>query len=68
MFLIFCRKVVSTINTKQEYCPIDGCIKEDSFMEKLQPKKYVPCALILVFKVQYVSERVILELLIKGHS
>lgn len=37
-------------------------------MEKLQPKKYVPCALILVFKVQYVSERVILELLIKGHS
>ncbi|KAB0390814.1 hypothetical protein E2I00_000878, partial [Balaenoptera physalus] len=44
--------VASTINTKQEYCPIGGCIKEDSFMEKLQPKKYVPCALILVFKVQ----------------
>ena len=62
LFLIFCPKVASTINTKQEYCPIGGCIKEDSFMEKLQPKKYVPCALILVFKVQYVSERVILEL------
>ncbi|KAJ8785697.1 hypothetical protein J1605_007294, partial [Eschrichtius robustus] len=48
--------VASTINAKQEYCPIGGCIKEDSFMEKLQPKKYVPCALILVFKVQYETE------------
>lgn len=45
LFLIFCLKVATTINTKQEYCPIDGCIKEDSFMGKLQPKKYVPCAL-----------------------
>ncbi|TKC49067.1 hypothetical protein EI555_002266, partial [Monodon monoceros] len=36
--------VVSTINTKQEYCPIDGCIKEDSFMEKLQPKKMKNCS------------------------
>ncbi|XP_060143732.1 RING finger protein 17 isoform X5 [Globicephala melas] len=37
-------EVVSTINTEQEYCPIDGCIKEDSFMEKLQPKKMKNCS------------------------
>ncbi|XP_067569967.1 RING finger protein 17 isoform X3 [Pseudorca crassidens] len=37
-------EVVSIINTEQEYCPIDGCIKEDSFMEKLQPKKMKNCS------------------------
>ncbi|KAB0372706.1 hypothetical protein FD755_015459 [Muntiacus reevesi] len=37
-------EVATTINTKQEYCPIDGCIKEDSFMEKLQPKKMRNCS------------------------
>jgi len=56
LFLIFCPKVATTISTKQEYCPIDGYIKEDSFMEKLPPKKYGPCALILVFKIHCISE------------
>lgn len=56
LFLIFCPKVATTINTKQEYCPTDGCIKEDSFMEKLPPKKYVLCALILVFEIHCISE------------
>ncbi|XP_057563202.1 RING finger protein 17 [Hippopotamus amphibius kiboko] len=37
-------EVATTINTKQGYCPIDGCIKEDSFMEKLQPKKMKNCS------------------------
>ncbi|XP_020770802.2 RING finger protein 17 isoform X2 [Odocoileus virginianus] len=37
-------EVATTINTKQEYCPIYGCIKEDSFMEKLQPKKMRNCS------------------------
>lgn len=68
MFLIFCPEVATTINTRQGYYPIDGCIKEDSLIEKLQPEKYVLCTLILIFKVQCISERVILELLIKCHS
>uniref|UniRef100_A0A8C6CTX3 Ring finger protein 17 n=1 Tax=Moschus moschiferus TaxID=68415 RepID=A0A8C6CTX3_MOSMO len=37
-------EVATTINTKQEYCPTDGCIKEDPFMEKLQPKKMRNCS------------------------
>ncbi|XP_055398597.1 RING finger protein 17 isoform X11 [Bubalus kerabau] len=37
-------EVATTINTKQEYCPTDGCIKEDSFMEKLPPKKMRNCS------------------------
>lgn len=59
LFLIlFCPKVVTTINMKEGYYPIDGCIKEDSFMENLQPKTYVLCALILAFKVQCIAETV----------
>ncbi|XP_072813815.1 RING finger protein 17-like isoform X4 [Vicugna pacos] len=37
-------EVATTINTKQGYCPIDGYIKEESFMEKLQPKKIKNCS------------------------
>uniref|UniRef100_A0AAA9TAP5 RING finger protein 17 n=1 Tax=Bos taurus TaxID=9913 RepID=A0AAA9TAP5_BOVIN len=37
-------EVATTISTKQEYCPIDGYIKEDSFMEKLPPKKMRNCS------------------------
>lgn len=46
LFLIlFCPKIATTINTRQGYYPVDGCIQEDSFMEKPQPKKYVLCTL-----------------------
>ncbi|XP_008054814.2 RING finger protein 17, partial [Carlito syrichta] len=31
-------EVTTTVNMKQGYYSIDGCIKEDSLMEKLQPK------------------------------
>lgn len=46
LFLIlFCPKVATTVNRRQGCYPLDGYDKEDSFMEKLQPKKYVFCAL-----------------------
>ncbi|XP_004401420.1 PREDICTED: RING finger protein 17 [Odobenus rosmarus divergens] len=32
-------EIATTINMRQGYYPTDGYIKEDSFMEKLQPKK-----------------------------
>ncbi|XP_037383279.1 RING finger protein 17 isoform X2 [Talpa occidentalis] len=32
-------EVATTTNWRQGYYPTDGCIKEDSFMEKKQPKK-----------------------------
>eukprot|EP00071_Canis_lupus_P054043 XP_543182.4 RING finger protein 17 isoform X2 [Canis lupus familiaris] len=37
-------EVATTINMRQGYYPTDGCIKEDSFMEKLQPKKTKNCS------------------------
>ncbi|XP_032694160.1 RING finger protein 17 [Lontra canadensis] len=37
-------EIATTINMRQGYCPTDGCIKEDSFMEKLQPKKIKICS------------------------
>lgn len=52
---------------RQGYYPTDGCIKEDSFMEKLQPKKYVLCVPISIFEVQCISERIIVASLIKYH-
>jgi hypothetical protein len=35
---------------RQGYYPVDGYIKEDSSMDKLQPKMYVLCAFILALK------------------
>ncbi|KAF6376704.1 ring finger protein 17 [Rhinolophus ferrumequinum] len=37
-------EVATTINTRQGYYPVDGCIQEDSFMEKPQPKKIKNCS------------------------
>ncbi|XP_070433853.1 RING finger protein 17 isoform X2 [Equus przewalskii] len=37
-------EVATTINTRQGYYPIDGCIKEDSLIEKLQPEKIKNCS------------------------
>ncbi|XP_020921069.1 RING finger protein 17 isoform X3 [Sus scrofa] len=37
-------EIATTMNTRQGYCPLDGHIKEDSFMEKLQPKKIKTCS------------------------
>ncbi|XP_032259301.1 RING finger protein 17 isoform X1 [Phoca vitulina] len=37
-------EIATTINRRQGYCPTDGYIKEDSFMEKLQPKKIKNCS------------------------
>lgn len=46
----FVLQIATTINMRQGCYPIDGCIKEDSSMEKLQPQMYVLYALILVLK------------------
>ncbi|XP_058546593.1 RING finger protein 17 isoform X1 [Neofelis nebulosa] len=37
-------EVATTINMRQGYYPADGCIKEDSFIEKLKPKKIRNCS------------------------
>ncbi|XP_058403755.1 RING finger protein 17 isoform X1 [Diceros bicornis minor] len=37
-------EVATTINIREGYYPIDGCIKEVSFMEKLQPTKIKNCS------------------------
>ncbi|XP_073750919.1 RING finger protein 17 isoform X2 [Callorhinus ursinus] len=37
-------EIATTINMRQGYYPTDGYIKEDSFMEKLQPKKIKNCS------------------------
>uniref|UniRef100_G1MG56 RING finger protein 17 n=1 Tax=Ailuropoda melanoleuca TaxID=9646 RepID=G1MG56_AILME len=37
-------EIATTINMRQGYYPTDGCIKEDSSMEKLQPKKIKNCS------------------------
>ncbi|XP_049723060.1 RING finger protein 17 [Elephas maximus indicus] len=37
-------EVATTVSTRQGYYPIDGSIKEDSFLEKLQPKKTKNCS------------------------
>ncbi|XP_006832121.1 PREDICTED: RING finger protein 17 [Chrysochloris asiatica] len=37
-------EVVTTVSTSQGYCPIDGYIKEDSFVGKLQPKVTKNCS------------------------
>ncbi|XP_045834168.1 RING finger protein 17 isoform X1 [Meles meles] len=37
-------EIATTVNMRQGYHPTDGCIKEDSFMEKLQPKKIKICS------------------------
>ncbi|XP_004604568.2 RING finger protein 17 [Sorex araneus] len=37
-------EVATTINMRQGYYTVDGCIKEDSFMEKLQTKKIKNCS------------------------
>ncbi|XP_046302897.1 RING finger protein 17 isoform X1 [Marmota monax] len=37
-------EVVTTVNMKEGYYPIDGCIKEDSFMENLHPKTIKNCS------------------------
>ncbi|XP_006146784.1 RING finger protein 17 isoform X2 [Tupaia chinensis] len=36
-------EITTTVNTRPEYYPVDGCIKEDSFMEKLQPETIKNC-------------------------
>uniref|UniRef100_A0A8C9P0S8 Ring finger protein 17 n=1 Tax=Spermophilus dauricus TaxID=99837 RepID=A0A8C9P0S8_SPEDA len=37
-------EVVTTVNMKEGYYPIDGCIKEDSLMENLHPKTIKNCS------------------------
>nr|XP_017512412.2 RING finger protein 17 isoform X1 [Manis javanica]XP_017512413.2 RING finger protein 17 isoform X1 [Manis javanica] len=37
-------EIATTINMRQRCYPIDGCIKEDSFMEKLQPQMIKNCS------------------------